>query len=87
VPAGDYTWRVSISGATPRKSDARAFRVDAGAFVAHPQVASARGSEAASAPVAAPVFELQSAESWVPFARTAVVPHRPTGGFFGGFTE
>jgi len=88
VPAGDYTWRVSVSGRTAARSDARVFRVD-GAVAAQPRVAAARGNESASATAAAsPVFQLQSTESWVPFARSAAVPRRSTtGGVFGGFTE
>lgn len=85
VPAGEYTWRVSFSGPAARKSDARAFRVDASAVMPRPQVASTQGSQSSSA---APVFELQSTESWVPLARTAAVPRRSsTAGLFGGFTE
>jgi len=90
VPAGDYSWRVTTSGAVPRRSDARAFHVETGgALPAQPTVAVAgHHAAAASAASASPVFELESSPSWIPSVRSAGVGRKAaTSGFFGGFTE
>lgn len=91
VPAGDYSWRVTASGGAARRSDARAFHVDAGgALPAQPTVAIAGKRDAAASSVAspAPVFELESSPSWIPTVRGAgIVRKAATSGFFGGFTE
>jgi hypothetical protein len=91
VPTGDYSWRVTTSGAVARRSDARAFHVDAGgALPAQPTVAIAghRGAAAASSASGSPVFELETSPSWIPSVRSVGVGRKAaTGGFFGGFTE
>lgn len=93
VPAGEYTWRVSMSGTSQARSDARGFRVE------HAEAARDSAAQARSAPrparesasLAAPaagLFRLEPAETWIPSAREPKAGRKPAvGGFFGGFTE
>lgn len=93
VPAGEYTWRVSVAGRDSAKSDSRVFHVEGTEreTKARSVASSAARSAAEAASVAAPaanLFRLEPAESWIPSARAPRTARKPAvGGFFGGFTE
>ena len=93
VPAGEYTWRVSVAGRENAKSDSRAFRVEGtergkkAPSVASSAARSVPDAGSAAAP-AENLFRLEPAESWIPSARAPRTSRKPAvGGFFGGFTE
>ncbi|HXS53279.1 MAG TPA: hypothetical protein VN782_12160 [Usitatibacter sp.] len=96
VPPGTYTWRVSVAGRTPAKSDSRVFQVErveheknapAAARSSSPAAPPARETASIAAP-AANLFRLEPAESWIPSARAPRTARKAAvGGFFGGFTE
>ena len=94
VPAGEYTWRVSMSGGAHARSESRAFRVErvdqpkAPATVAGPADERARAGATLAAPAPAGIFRLESAETWIPSSSERKAVRKPAvGGFFGGFTE
>jgi len=93
VPAGEYTWRVSVAGRESAKSDARLFRVEKTQSARNERsVASSRSSTgregAAIAAPAASLFRLEPAESWIPSVQPAKTARKPAvGAFFGGFTQ
>jgi hypothetical protein len=94
VPAGDYSWHVSVAGAKRDSSKPRIFRIERPeARPAHAASAAAPGgtatsqSAAPSAPAAA-LFRVEPSESWIPVPKAAQASRkRAVGGFFGGFTE
>ena len=96
VPPGEYTWRVSVAGRTPAKSDSRIFHVERAereknapaAATSAGATAPAERTRAATATAAASLFRLEPAESWIPSASAPRTARKPAvGGFFGGFTE
>ena len=93
VPAGEYTWRVSMSGHARARSETRAFRIER-AEPAETSKAPASSTprlareEASIAAPAAGLFRLEPAETWIPAASERKAVRKPAvGGFFGGFTE
>lgn len=95
VPAGDYTWSVSVAGPARSRSDSRGFRVersDASSGNSGKRTASSttprRVQGAAIASPAESLFRFEPSETWVPSAEPPRTPRKPAvGGFFGGFTE
>jgi hypothetical protein len=92
LPAGEYTWRVSVAGGKGARSDARGFRVEVPAkqpeTMARERQAPRPTGEARDSAPAANLFRLVPSESWIPSAASPGKPTRPAvGGFFGGFTE
>ncbi len=94
VPAGEYTWHVSMSGSARARSDLRAFRVERVEQRAKPPARLAasgaprlRGGASSTAP-ATGLFQLEPAGTWIPSARAPQAPRKgAVGAFFGGFTE
>ncbi|HEX6634262.1 MAG TPA: hypothetical protein VF038_09860, partial [Usitatibacter sp.] len=94
VPAGEYSWQVSVAGPRQDRSAARAFRIErtAAAFpaprAANPP-ASPPAAEAPAASAGAPqLFRVVPSESWVPSPRAARPARTASvGAFFQRFTE
>ncbi|HSN19277.1 MAG TPA: hypothetical protein VLS49_01280 [Usitatibacter sp.] len=92
VPAGDYTWRVTVAGRERGASEPRAFRIEPAADAGKPRdPAASPPANVASAkrpPAASPLFRVEPSESWIPAPKRARAPRRASvGGFFGGFTQ
>ena len=91
LPAGEYTWRVSVAGARRQRSDSRLFRVEAPrkpATVAKENPPPAPVGETSASAPAANLFRLEPSESWIPSSPAPKRASRPSvGGFFGAFTQ
>ena len=96
VPAGNYTWSVSVTGPARSRSEPRGFRVErgdasSGNYRARVTSSTPAPRPAQGASIAAPaesLFRFEPSESWVPSAGPSRTPRKAAvGGFFGGFTE